>query len=145
MSVPGYWSQPLKWGRVMDPVMMIATALTAGAAAGLAGTASTAVHDAYAALRDGVRRLSRGAGRGDREASTVVDVDSSDLVAHRERLVAILAKAGDGQDVELVALARRLLELLDPAGARAGKYAVNFYRSKGAQVGDGNTQYNTFN
>jgi hypothetical protein len=37
-----------------------------------------------------------------------------------------------------------LLALLDPTGTRAGKYMVDLRGAQGVQVGDHNTQTNTF-
>jgi hypothetical protein len=36
------------------------------------------------------------------------------------------------------------MTILDEAGARVGKYAVQVQGSQGVQVGDGNTQHNVF-
>lgn len=46
--------------------------------------------------------------------------------------------------VTALAAAQALLRLVDEAGARAGKYAVLVSDSQGVQVGDHNTQTNTF-
>ncbi|WYW19557.1 hypothetical protein LCL61_28835 [Amycolatopsis coloradensis] len=62
----------------------------------------------------------------------------------RRELTAALAAAGAGDDEELVATALKVLELTDPDGAQAGKYRVLLHGNKGVQVGDHNTQTNTF-
>jgi len=36
------------------------------------------------------------------------------------------------------------MELVDSAGARAGKYNVTIKNARGVQVGDGNVQFNNF-
>ena len=36
------------------------------------------------------------------------------------------------------------MRLVDEAGARAGKYAVDVRGAKGVQIGDRNTQHNVF-
>ncbi|WP_340682653.1 hypothetical protein [Amycolatopsis coloradensis] len=43
-----------------------------------------------------------------------------------------------------MATALKVLELTDPDGAQAGKYRVLLHGNKGVQVGDHNTQTNTF-
>ena len=56
-----------------------------------------------------------------------------------------LTAAGAGDDAELVAAAKALLDLIDQAGARSGKYSVTIKDSRGVQVGDRGHQVNTFN
>jgi RIP homotypic interaction motif (RHIM)-containing protein len=55
-----------------------------------------------------------------------------------------LTEHGAADDADLVAAARALMELVDAAGARAGKYNVTVKDSKGVQIGDGNVQFNNF-
>jgi hypothetical protein len=62
-----------------------------------------------------------------------------------EQWQAALTRAGAGGDDEVVAAAQRLMTLVDPAGARVGRYVVDASNAKGVQVGDNNTQHNTFN
>ena len=58
-------------------------------------------------------------------------------------LTAELAEAGT--DCDLVTAAIALLELVDDAGGRAGKYTVNVREPGGVQIGDANRQDNVFN
>lgn len=139
-------------------VDLILDAVMAGAVAGASATATTAVTDAYGAVKDGIGRLLRrrsedvtaenGADEGLGEASDVtlretpeellaaVEADpDADPAALREALIA----ADAGQDSELVAAARRVLELVDPDQVRSGKYNVAVHDSTGVQVGDSNT------
>lgn len=131
---------------VIESVELVVAALAAGAATGVGETTSTAVQDAYA----GVKALTlRVLGRGESVPSAVVEAvekDSVGLVGEgRRELVAALTAVDAGRDAELVAAARRVLELADPAGIDAGKYRVLVRDNKGVQVGDHNTQTNTFN
>ena len=59
-------------------------------------------------------------------------------------LAAELSAVGADGDADLVAAAQALMSLIDEAGSRAGKYAVTVRDSQGVQVGDHNTQTNTF-
>jgi hypothetical protein len=59
-------------------------------------------------------------------------------------LAAELSAAGTEGDADLVAAAQVLMSLLDEGGSRVGKYAVTVHNSQGVQVGDRNTQTNTF-
>jgi hypothetical protein len=124
----------------MDPVTLIVTALAAGAASALQDGASAAVKDAYARLRAAVRR--RLAGRPD--AEVVLARYEAAPQTWQAPLTAELSEAGAGGDGDLAAAAQALMELVDAAGARAGKYAVVVSGSQGVQVGDRNTQANTF-
>ena len=119
---------------------MIVAGLAAGALAGAQETASEAIKDAYTGLKQLVSRVLSG-----RPAGEVA------LAQHEARpqqwagaLEAELVDAGADQDETVLAAARRLLELVDPEGARVGKYVVDVRDAQGVQVGDGNTQTNTF-
>jgi hypothetical protein len=116
----------------LSNVELIVTALGTGAAAGLTDTASAAVKDSYA----GFKRLLRPWLRGD--ARRALEADA----VERDVLEAELIASGADADDEVLAAARRLLELADPAGA--GKYRVTITESEGVQIGDHNTQTNTF-
>jgi hypothetical protein len=59
-------------------------------------------------------------------------------------VTATLKQVDAGSDADLVAAAQTLMELVDKAGARTGKYNVTISGSQGVQIGDGNTQTNTF-
>jgi hypothetical protein len=131
---------PRVGGAAMDPIMLIVTALAAGAASGVMDSASSAVKDAYAGLKALVRK--RLAGRPDAEL----------VLAGHERapetwqapLNAELAEAGAGHDLDLVAAAQALMMLVDGAGARAGKYTADVRGAQGVQIGDHNRQDNVF-
>jgi hypothetical protein len=124
----------------VDPVSVIATALAAGAAAGVQDTASAAVKDAYARLRGLVGRWL--AGKPDAEVVLGRHADAPQT--WQAPLEALLADAEVARDPEVVEAAQALLALVDQAGARAGKYRVDLRGAQGVQVGDGNVQSNTF-
>jgi hypothetical protein len=124
----------------MEPVTLIVTALAAGAALGLKDAASGAVKDAYGSLKTLVTR--RLAGR--RDAGLVLARHEEAPQAWEGPLAAELTAAGAADDADLVAAAQALMTLVDQAGYRAGKYAVQVQSSQGVQVGDHNTQHNVF-
>jgi RIP homotypic interaction motif/WD domain, G-beta repeat len=124
----------------MDAVGLVLTALSAGAGAGVKDVAGSAVQDAYGALKAVVRRRLAG-----REAGEMVLARYEQAPqAWEAPLADELSAAGAGTDRDLLTAAQALLGLLDAAGARAGKYEVNVTGSQGVQIGDGNTQHNTF-
>jgi hypothetical protein len=127
-------------GVEMDPVTLIVTALAAGAALGLKDTASSAIKDAYAALKELAKR--RLAGHPDGEL--VLDRHERAPTTWHAPLEAGLIAAGAGSDADLVAAAQALLALADEKGSRVGKYTVDVRGSQGVQVGDSNTQHNVF-
>jgi hypothetical protein len=124
----------------MDPVTLIVTALAAGAALGVKDTASAAVKDAYEGLKALVKR--RFAGR--RDGELVLARYEQAPQTWEGPLAAELTAAAAGADGELVAAAQALMGLADAAGSRAGKYHVVVSGGQGVQVGDHNTQDNTF-
>lgn len=124
----------------MDPISVIVAALAAGAGAGLKETTSRAVKDAYGGLRELVRR--RLGGRS--VAQTALEEHEKAPRVWQEPLSAELVAVDAGSDREIVAAAQQLLALVDEAGTRSGKYLVDVRRAQGVQVGDHNTQTNTF-
>ncbi len=124
----------------MDPVTLIVTALAAGAALGMRDAASSAVKDAYTELKALVRK--RLGSRPDGELLLARHEQAPDT--WRAPLMAELDQAGVGHDPSLVAAAEALMRLVDEAGARAGKYAVDVRGAQGVQIGDRNTQRNVF-
>jgi hypothetical protein len=124
----------------VDPVSLIVAALAAGAGSAVQDGASAAVKGAYARLRDAVR--GRLAGRAD--GAVVLARHGNDPQVWEAPLRVELTAAGAGDDAGLVAAARAVMELVDAVGAQAGKYAVTVSGSHGVQVGDHNTQTNTF-
>ncbi len=59
-------------------------------------------------------------------------------------LMAELTEAGAAGDEGLVTAAQALMSLIDETGSRAGKYMVQVQGAQGVQIGDHNTQRNTF-
>ncbi|WP_340681774.1 hypothetical protein LCL61_23910 [Amycolatopsis coloradensis] len=133
---------------MIESVELVVAALAAGAAVGARETASNAVKDAYSGVKTLALRTLR---RSDSVPPEVVEAVESDAItpiedgaARRRELTAALAAADAGADDELVAAALKVLELTDPAGTQEGKYRVLMHGNKGVQVGDHNTQTNTF-
>jgi hypothetical protein len=128
----------------MDPVSLILAALVTGVATGLATgpgeKAAAAVGEAYRGLRDALKR--RLAGKP--AAEDAVEHYTQDPEAWKGNLEVHLRQAGADEDQAVLEAAASVLRLADPAGAAAGKYAVNLAGAQGVQVGDHNTQTNTF-
>lgn len=142
------WCCVRGWGRGVDPVTVVVAALVAGASAGISGAVSTAVGDAYAGLRRvlGRRLRARGADPAVLDARgadpAVLDAGEAGPAAWQARLARELT-ASD-VDAEVAEAAQRVLAVADPEGSRAGRYTVDLRGARGVQVGDGNTQHNTF-
>lgn len=121
----------------MSEVGLVAAALAAGASAGLTDTASGAVHDLYASLRAAVRRRMERGGAAD---ARVLDTPDPDPEVWRHRLIGALAGSGVEEDQAVLTVARVLLDQARPAGP----ITVDARDSRGVQIGDGNTQHNSF-
>lgn len=124
----------------MDPVTLILTALGAGAALGAKDTASAAVKDAYEGLKAQVKKRFEGRPDGELVLARYEEAPGS----WKGPIAAELTAAGADADVDLVAAAQALMTLVDEAGTRVGKYNVQVHGGQGVQVGDYNTQHNTF-
>ena len=125
----------------MDPVTLIVAALTAGASAGVGDTVSQAIKDAYGALKSVVRKRLRDRPDGE----LVLDRHEQEPDTWQEPLRSELESSGVSNDDEVVALARRLIELVEAeGGAAGGKYRVDASSSQGVQIGDHGTQRNEF-
>jgi hypothetical protein len=128
----------------MDPITLIVAALAAGASAGALDAVKDdvkgAVQAAYAKLRDLVKRRFR----GNAGAELILAEHQTDPVTYEAPLAKKLTEADAASDADLVATAKALMELVDQAGAKSGKYNVTIKGSKGVQVGDGNIQVNRF-
>jgi hypothetical protein len=128
----------------MDPITLIVAAIAAGVSTGaisaLQDDVKEAAKSAYARVRGLVAR--RVAGNPGAELTLAeYEADPGNWEAP---LAAKLKQVGAADDAELVTAAKALMELVDKAGARAGKYNVTITGSTGVQVGDGNTQFNRF-
>lgn len=124
----------------MDPVTLIVTALAAGAASALQDGTSAAVKDAYTCVKALVNKRFAGRSAGE----LVLAQHEAAPQVWEAPLAAELSAAGADSDAELVAAAQALMNLVDRAGSQGGKYAVTIGSSQGVQVGDHNTQTNTF-
>lgn len=128
----------------MEPITLIVTALAAGASAGaidgLKDSAKDAAKTTYGKLHELVKRRFR----GNTGAEVVLAEHQTDPETYEAPLAKKLAESGAGDDTDLVATAKTLMELLDQPGAKSGKYSVTIKDSKGVQVGDGNLQINSF-
>ena len=128
----------------MDPVTVVVTALAAGASTGAIGAlkddAAQGAKAAYAKLRGLAGRRVAGHPHGE----LALQQHQAAPQKWEGLLAAELTEAGAAGDADLVAAAEALLALIDPAGARAGKYQVTLSGAQGVQVGDGNVQINRF-
>ncbi len=129
----------------MDPITLIVMALAAGATSGaleaLKDDAKEKASAAYGKLRDLVQRRFSGNARAE---NALVD-HQDDPETYKAPLAKQLTESGAADDEELLAAAQAVMDLVDPKGAQTGKYNVTISGSKGFQVGDHNTQTNTFN
>lgn len=115
----------------MDPVSLVVAALAAGVSRGLGDNATSAVKDAYASLRTVLSRKF-----GSDKAEQVVEEHAEDPETYDKPVAKVIRESGAADDEQVLAAARRLLELTDPAGAVAGKYTIHAEGSVIGVVGD---------
>lgn len=114
----------------MEPVMLIAAAVAAGAAAGAGDTAKQVVVDAYAALKNLITRR-----YGVVEAEVVGVEFEPEEPLRRQLLAKRLSKTGAGDDEELQAAAQELLRIIKEQ-APAVATAVGVRLTRAAVGGD---------
>ena len=126
---------------MIESVELLVAALGAGAAAGASDAASTAVKDTYEALKSLTGKVLRRSvsDANDQQADILIEAQLAEPEAHRDELATALAAASDETRAELVAAARKILDLTDPEQGTASKYRVELRDNTGVQVGDGNT------
>ena len=121
----------------MTGLELIVAALAAGASAGVTNTATTAIQDAYTGLKGILRRWL--ASRA--QAQQALEADEVEPGAWQTRLGDHLTQSGADHNEDILTAARQLLTLTEAAGTR---YQIDLREAKGVQVGDQNTQHNTF-
>ncbi|MFF5076023.1 hypothetical protein ACFY36_03155 [Actinoplanes sp. NPDC000266] len=109
----------------MDPLTLIVTALVAGAAAGGQDAISSLVKDAYGGLKTLVLRKVATVEAG----TTAVEQHAKNPQVWDGPVKDAIATSGADHDEEVLAAARKLLEQVDPGGAREGKYTLNITAS----------------
>ncbi len=125
----------------MDAIQVIVTALAAGVVSGLSDTASSAIAAAYDALVLRVKhRL-----RDRRDADLILASHAKDPQSWQAALTTELVEAGAESDRPLLDAAQQLLALVDEAGAKAGRYAIDLHGAQGIQIGDHSKMHNIFN
>jgi len=128
----------------VDPITLIVTALAAGASAGAIQALQDDVKEkaiaAYGKLHDLVKRRFR----GNAAAEVVLSEYQADPETYAGGLTRKLTEARAADDADLLAAAKALMDLVDQAGARAGKYNVTITNAKGVQIGDNSIQVNRF-
>ncbi len=128
----------------MGPVTLIVTALAAGSSTGAISALELDVKNVVKETYSRLRGLAKQRIASQPGAELVLAEYETDPENWAEPLAKELTAAGAADDVDLVAVATALMELVDGPGSRAGKYDVTIKDSTAVQVGDGNIQVNTF-
>jgi hypothetical protein len=117
---------------------IIIAALIAGATAAAKDTAGQAVKDAYKGLKD----LMKEKFKGDLFGQAMVDAKPEDIKKAEVLLKDKIIEAGIDKDDKIIEKAQQIMKEEDPEGASTGKYDLR--GAKGVQLGNQNTQTNTF-
>ena len=116
----------------MDPVTLIVTALAAGATAGITDAASAMITDTYKSFRALLSKWFKGSGNSEQ----IIDEHAKDPDTYSKPAIKVVRESGAATDPEVIEAARKLLELVDPSGAAAGKYHVSAPGSIIGAIGD---------
>ncbi len=128
----------------MDPITLIVAALAAGASAGALDALKDNTKDAAKAAYGRVLELVKRRFNGNAKAEETLADHQDDPDTYAKPLAKQLTEAGAADDNELVAAAQALMDIIDQAGAKSGKYNVSIKGSMGGQVGDHGHQVNKF-
>lgn len=104
----------------MDPVTLILTALSAGAAASVKDTASTAIKDAYSGLKALIKQ--KFADKPKAEAA-LLDYED-DAETYEKPLSKALIEERIDREKDILEAAQKLMMLVHPQQAAMGKYNV---------------------
>lgn len=102
----------------MDPVSLILTALVAGAAK----TAGGVAQDAYNVLKALIKRKFESQGKSD--SVTILDKYEQKPEKTKALLEDELTEVGADKDEEIIKLAKKLMEQLNPQEAAEGKFNI---------------------
>ena len=124
----------------MDPISLIVTALTAGAAMASKDVAGAAIADAYAGLKTLIQK------HFENKLTGQVALAESEHKPEiwREPLADALKETQAGQDDGILQAAKRLLELAHPNETKAGKYNITIGSATGTIIGDHATVQQNF-
>ncbi|MEH1970555.1 hypothetical protein [Nostoc sp.] len=114
-----------------DPVSLIFAAL-------VAATTKEVVQDAYKKFKELIKQKFE----GDGTVKGLIEGKPEDIKDSEKLLKRKLTEVGADKDEEILKAAQEVNKLNDPEGATTGKYDLR--GAKGVQVGDRNTQTNTF-
>jgi hypothetical protein len=125
----------------MDPITLVLTALSAGAAAAAKDTVSQAIKDAYSGLKSMITNHFKGS----KQAETTLDEFEKDPDTWRKPLEKTIAETRIGDDPDVIVSAQKVLQLVHPEQHAQGKFNVQTTGPvQGQQIGDYGTQQNVF-
>lgn len=104
----------------MEPVTLILTALTTGAAIGAAGVGENAIKDAYNGLKTVIQRKFAGKDKAQRTLEEYLD----DPDTYEKPLEKQLRETGATEDEEILHAAQKLMALAKPEQAAQGVYNI---------------------
>jgi hypothetical protein len=107
-------------GKMMDPLTLILTALTAGMTAAAQTVAGDAIKDAYA----GLKGLLQQKFVGKQSAEVALKEHETDQTTWEAPLKKALTEAQVDQDEAIIKAAQRVMTLVNPQQAAMGKYNV---------------------
>jgi hypothetical protein len=117
----------------MDPVTLILTALTAGAAASVKDTASAAIKDSYTGLKALIQRKFEGKPKAQ---AALIDYEE-DPETYEKPLKKALIEIQLDQERDILEAAQNVMNFVQPQQAAMGKFAIqNTGNVQGQVIGD---------
>lgn len=119
----------------MDPISLILTALAAGAVDAAKDTASQAIKDAYAGLKQRLQHYFS----GKHQAEVALEGYEQDADTWQKPLQKALEAASAHTDQAMLEQAQRVMKLVQPQQFAQGKYNVQIGQAYGTVIGEHNT------
>jgi RIP homotypic interaction motif len=129
----------------MEPITLILAALVAGSTSRALDALSDEAKDPVKAASAKLYSLLSKRLADDAAGERALDEYVRQPEPHKGPLEQTLADSGAAEDLDLLGVAQRVLELVDAGGAAKGRYNVSITAAHGVQIGSYNTQVNTFN
>ena len=118
----------------MNEITLIVGALLAGLSAGITNTAETLLADLYSSLKN---KIIDKTSETEKAKSTISEFeDKPNLETSQEKLISLLGSLSKDDLSELVLIAKKIIDVIEPKNSEAKKYNIEINSGQGIVIGD---------